>query len=264
VDENVMCRLAAYLGKDIVLKQFLIEPPHSLMVQAWNPQELIYAKLNADGYGFGWYNDDGDPAVYTNPMPIWSDVNLPHLAGALRSDLWLAMVRSATPGLPVNHANTQPFHDADLLFAHNGFIRDFSTTVRPVIRQFLDPVVEAGIQGNTDSEFLFALLRHLLADDDDLSVEAALIAMFDLLEDWTGDRAALLNIVVTDGERLIAARHALHHECPSLYYTTDDDGFPGGQLIASERLTAADFWQPVPEHHILILDPQAPPELIDL
>ena len=39
-----------------------------------------------------------------------------------------------------------------------------------------------------------------------------------------------------------------------LYYTTDDELFPGGQLLASERFTDDSFWQPVPEHHILILD----------
>ena len=31
--------------------------------------------------------------------------------------------------------------------------------------------------------------------------------------------------------------------------------FPGAQLIASERLTDSPFWQIVPEHQILILDP---------
>jgi glutamine amidotransferase len=70
--------------------------------------------------------------------------------------------------------------------------------------------------------------------------------------------------VITDGQRLYATRHGLNHECPSLYYTTDDELFPGGQVIASERLTGDSYWQPVPEHHILILDPDKPPELLAL
>ena len=70
--------------------------------------------------------------------------------------------------------------------------------------------------------------------------------------------------IVTEGERLYASRHALNHGCPSLYYTTDDELFPGGQLLASERFTDDSFWQPVPEHHILILDAEKPPELLEL
>jgi hypothetical protein len=35
-------------------------------------------------------------------------------------------------------------------------------------------------------------------------------------------------------------------------------------LIASERFTEDSFWQPVPDHHILILDAQKPPELLEL
>jgi glutamine amidotransferase len=69
---------------------------------------------------------------------------------------------------------------------------------------------------------------------------------------------------VSDGERLYAVRHALDDEPPTLYYTADDEAFPNAQLMASERLTESAFWQAVPEHHILILDPEEPPELLSL
>jgi glutamine amidotransferase len=95
-----MCRIAAYLGDPVPLGRFLLDPPHSLQVQGWAPQELKYAKLNADGYGFAWYDTEGQPAVYVNPGPIWSDPNLQHLARTLVSDLWIASVRSATEGNP--------------------------------------------------------------------------------------------------------------------------------------------------------------------
>ena len=39
-----MCRIAAYLGEPIALSHFLLDPPHSLEVQGWAPQELKYAK----------------------------------------------------------------------------------------------------------------------------------------------------------------------------------------------------------------------------
>ncbi len=258
-----MCRMAAYIGPEILLEKFLLRPPHSLMVQSWKPQELNYATMNADGYGFGWYNEGGEPAIYTNPMPIWSDSNLPHLAGSMYADIWLANIRSATPGLAVNQANTQPFYHQDLMFMHNGFLRGFSETLRPEFQQYLAPEAAAIVQGNTDSEYLFALLCHFLQDED-LSIENALSEMFALLEEWLQDLPALLNLIISDGERLYATRHAENHECPSLYFSTDDEDFPDGQLIASERMTTSDYWQPVPEHHLLIISADGPPEIIDL
>jgi glutamine amidotransferase len=259
-----MCRMAAYLGPSIRLEQFLLHPPHNLVEQARNPKETCYTKVNADGYGFGWYTEEGLPAVYLNPMPIWSDPNLPHLARTLTSDLWMANVRSATGGLPTGYMNTQPFQDDALLFMHNGFIRQFSSGVRPILHRYLDPSIQASIRGNTDSEYLFALLRHLLFTDDSLAIEDAIGAMFELLEGWAGKVPAMLNLAISSGECLYAARHALNEVCPSLYYTTDEDSFPGAQLIASERLTDAEFWQAVPEHSILVLDPDEPPELLPL
>ncbi len=259
-----MCRMAAYLGPPIPLQAFLTDPPHSLVEQAWAPRELRYAKLNADGYGFGWYADDESPAAYVSPLPIWSDLNLPHLARALEADLWLAGVRSATPGNPVNHVNTQPFCDEEILFLHNGYVQDFALALRPTVQRQLSAPIGADVRGNTDSEYLFALLRQLLAEDPDLSVESALTELCMRLTEWLDNRTALLNFIVTEGSRLYAIRHAVNHDCPSLYYTTDDDAFPGGQLVASEPLTETGLWQPVPENHILILDPDEPPELLDL
>ncbi len=259
-----MCRIAAYLGEPVALSHFLLDPPHSLEVQGWAPQELKYARLNADGFGFAWYDDEDRPAVYVNPAPIWSDPNLPHLARSLASPLWIASVRSATAGNPVNHVNTQPFVDNEFLFDHNGLIDDFHGALQQHMIQQLAPELLATIRGNTESEYLFAVLRQLLKDNPDMPVETALAELMDNIASWTEGHRCLLNLVVSDGERLYAVRHAIGDDCPSLYYTTDDEMFPGAQLIASERLTESSFWQSVPEHQILILDPEEPPELLSL
>lgn len=259
-----MCRIAAYLGEPVTLEKFLLEPPHSLHVQSQAPRELKYARVNADGFGFAWYSPAEQPSVYVNPAPIWSDPNLPHLARTLTSDLWIASVRSATAGNPVSHANTQPFADGEFVFDHNGLIDDFHSRLLPKIIHELDPRYLPSIRGNTESEYLFALLRQLLANDPDLPMEAALVELLRRVEQWSNGCRCLLNLVVSDGERLYAVRHALEDDCPSLYYTTDDEMFPNAQLIASERLTDSSFWQSVPEHQILILDPEEPPELLFL
>lgn len=260
-----MCRIAAYLGPDIPLRRLLTAPEHSLVIQSWAPRELRFARLNADGFGFGWFNAEGMPETYRNPTPIWSDPNLDTLARTLHSDLWLAMVRSATPGFGNHVSNTQPFCDGDLLFTHNGYIESFRETLRAELQRELTPPIEADIRGDTDSEYVFALLRQLLADDDELAIETALGEVLGMLGDWTGQSSALLNLVLSDGERIYAARHAINGDCPSLYYSVDDESFPeGAQLVASEPLTDRSYWQPVPEHHILILDPDSPPELLAL
>jgi glutamine amidotransferase len=254
-----MCRIAAYLGPSITLDRLLTDPPHSLLVQSWAPRELRYARLNADGYGFGWYPNAGQPAVYVNPDPIWTDPNLPHLGRALASGLWLASIRSATIGNPVHAFNTQPFHDDRWLFVHNGYVGNFHEQVRPSITAQLAPAIAAGICGNTDSEYLFALFRQILLDEKDIHVADALRMLFSRIGQLGGDNESLLNLLLTDGKTVYASRHAFNHESPSLYFTTTDPRFPQAQLVASEAFDPKADWQRVPEHHLLMLTADSAP-----
>lgn len=259
-----MCRLAAYIGLPISLAQFLLKPPHSLVKQAFAPREMREAKLNADGYGFGWYDPQRAPVKFSSVMPIWGDANLPALGSSLQSDVWVANVRSATPGLATSLANTQPFMDDEFLFLHNGFVTDFGRSLRGYIRTMLEPDIEAGVHGNTDSEYLFALLRQILAEDIDMSVDEGINELVKIVGERLEGRTALLNLILTDGERIYAVRHAVNGECPSLYFTGDDEHFGDGYVVASEPLTDPRTWQAVPPHHLLVLEPARPPELLPL
>lgn len=257
-----MCRFAAYLGPEIQLDHFLLEPGHSLVEQSWQPREMQTAILNADGFGVGWYNGD-HPASYRNVMPIWADPNLEPLSRSFSRSLWIAHVRSATPGFGTGLANTQPFMDDELIFVHNGFVTDFPYNVRQQARRWFTPAIEASIHGNVDSEYLFAILRQLLAEDGERDLADAIRLLHGLLLEW-GAQHALLSLALSDGRRVVALRHALGAECPSLYFTTDDESFPEAQLLASEPLTDTGLWQAVPPHHLLILDPDEPPQLTAL
>jgi glutamine amidotransferase len=259
-----MCRLAAYLGPAISLQQFLIDPPHSLYHQSREPRELKYAKLNADGFGFGWFDPDGQPAVYTNSAPIWTDGNLPALARSLHQALWIAEVRSATAGNPVHQLNTPPFCDARQIFTHNGFITGFHQQVRPRMLRMLDPAITADIRGNTDSEYLFACLRQILLNAAGLQTVPAIQQLYEQIAGMVGDQPALLNLAIADAGGIYAARHALNHVSPTLYYTSTEPGFPGGQLVASESFSGDSGWRAVPEHHVLVLRLNQPPELLAL
>lgn len=256
-----MCRLAAYIGPTISLQRFLLDPPHSLVRQAWAPREMHEGALSADGYGVGWYDERGRPARYVNPQPIWSDINLDALGRSLSAASWVGNVRGATPDSLVSAANTQPFADAHWLFLHNGRIGDFARR-RAALRRRLSPEIEACLRGDTDSEVLFALLRQFALDAP--SLEAALRALLALLSRELGADEALLNFVVADGARLVATRHALNAPCPSLYYAADAPGFSGGVLVASEPLMPSPAWQAVPEHALLVLAPGRPAAFLPL
>ncbi|MEJ2761028.1 MAG: ergothioneine biosynthesis protein EgtC [Gammaproteobacteria bacterium] len=249
-----MCRLAAYTGPEIPLCQLLLEPEHSLLVQSWGPQEMAEAVLNADGFGFGWYGDDGVPGKYINTVPMWSDVNLEALGRSLRSAMWLANVRSATPGQAVSLDNTQPFIDGGIMYLHNGYIKGFGESVRARFHEFLAPAIQAGIQGNTDSEYLFALFRQqFTSNPDPLPALRGLLAS---LSDLLAGAPALVNIVVSDGQSLIACRHACNDgACPTLYYTDSHPDFPDAALLASERFSSPAAWEPVAEDTILVIAP---------
>jgi glutamine amidotransferase len=250
-----MCRLAAYIGPPLLLERLLLEPEHSLVKQSWAPKEMREAVLNADGFGFGWYTDDGSPAVFSNTCPIWTDQNLTGLGRSIKSRIWLANVRSATPGQAVDHSNTQPFVHGRIMYIHNGYIDGFNEHVRQAFHAFLKPDIQAGIQGNTDSEYLFAVFRQYM-DDTDCEPEIALHKTVNRLENLLAGGLALFNVIICDGESLFVCRHAVNGgECPSLYYSTEHSGYQGGILVASECLSEPGSWQDIQPHSLLIISP---------
>ncbi|WP_040662025.1 ergothioneine biosynthesis protein EgtC [Nitrococcus mobilis] len=258
-----MCRLAAYLGKPVYLERFLLAPEHNLIHQAWSPREMRSAALNADGFGFGWYDDTGCPVAYRNIQPAWADPNLAALGHTLRRELWLANVRSATEGFASGYANTQPFTDGRLLFLHNGFVNEFAEDLRPRLRGWLQSDIEATIHGNTDSEYLFAVIRQLAAEGPQ-SPSLLLRRLMDTLGSWVSAGRALLNIALTDGTEIAATRHAIGAECPTLYATDSEPLYSQGAVIASEPLTAGAHWEAVPAHHLVTLNGARPPRITAL
>jgi gamma-glutamyl hercynylcysteine S-oxide hydrolase len=243
--ENLMCRLAAYLGNEISLSEFLLEPEHSLVKQSWAPKEMQEGTINADGYGVTWVNDNV-PCTYKNVLPIWSDTNLKSLGRSLKSTLWLANVRSATPGQGISEANTQPFIKENLIFTHNGCLKPFDTNIKIAFQELLSNEIRSEINGDSDSLYLFALLQeHLIKQK---SIDTAIVGMMTDLKLICKDNvSALLNLIISDGETLYACRHALNKPCPSLYYTISNEGIK----TASEPLSPNDNWTTFPEHKLI-------------
>ena len=247
-----MCRLAAYRGPELFLNQLLNEEPHSLVTQSWACRELPGTTLNADGFGFGWYTEKGEPAVYTSTLPIWADVNLTGLGQSLSSRTWLAYIRSATPGQAVSQTNTQPFSHNHIMYLHNGRIEQFNAGPRADLHRFIDAGIQAEIQGNTDSEYLFALFKHFLAKEN--SIRGALLRCCN----ETGNLLecpALLTMIISDGRDFFCCRHSVNGaHCPTLYYSQGHPSFSRALVIASERFSHDESWQEIPAHACLFTD----------
>ena len=250
-----MCRLAAYSGPPIALKTILLDSAHSLYRQSWESREQVHAVLNADGYGFGWYDGD-DPLVYRRTEPIWADENLPALASTLRAPLWLAMVRSATAGYGVHNNNSQPFVFGRRLFMHNGSAKNFAGRMRRDLLMQLDDDTAASIRGHTDSEHLCALIHHYAQNPDSDSDSGSDIgAAFRRCAEWCANYgSAMLNFIVAERDAFHVMRHACDDKAPSLYSKQQPDG---ALLVASERFDDDALWREVPAGSILTVRDQA-------
>ena len=249
-----MCRLLGYLGKSIQLETLLYKPEHSLIVQSYQPQEMTAGVLNADGFGVGWYDSkkETEPFLYKSILPIWSDINLPHLSRYVESNCILSYVRSATPPLAVDLSNCQPFNQDKLLFIHNGFIHHFRKTLYRPIRNLLSDESYQLIHGTTDSEHIFALIINELQTAQDMSLVTALKNTLIKLSQLAKSKNTYFsaNIILSDGKQLIASRYANRKPVPSLYWLENDPQYSDAVIVASEPLFQGN-WQSFSEHSIL-------------
>lgn len=258
-----MCRHTCYIGSSVSLEEFLFQPDHGLLVQSYKPREMIEAEINVDGFGLGWYPEDGTLRRYANTKPIWADRNLHQLAPLLCSGLWVGNVRSATVPETITEMDTPPYCVGNLVFSHNGLIRDFPSSVRPLIRKFLSPEIEADVQGNTDSEYLFAVLRQLLPEHA-YNIGEAIPALFDRLRFWGGDECGLFNVIVSNGRSAFATRHSLGGQCPSLYVGKAGGSLRHGWSVTSEPISKDGEWSVVPEHYMVSMEPGLEPKVVAL
>ena len=248
-----MCRLLGYLGSSIQLDRILTEPKHSLIVQSYQPEEMTAGLLNADGFGLGWYGveQNHNPYLYKNILPIWNDANLPELGRYIRSSCYLGYVRSATSNLSVDMINCQPFTHQNLLFVHNGFIDDFRKTLYRPIRNKLDDFAYQRIEGTTDSEHIFALIVNELETKENLSLQQALkntiARLIELAE--PGEINFSANIVLSNGRELAACRYSNREVSPSLYYIKEHD-VADAVIVASEPMFEGK-WENCPEKSLI-------------
>jgi ergothioneine biosynthesis protein EgtC len=248
-----MCRLLGYLGQPILLDSILYKPDRSLIVQSYQPREMTSGVVNADGFGIGWYHShrDTDPFTYKNTLPIWNDTNLPHLGRYVESGCVVGYIRSATAGQALDFSNCQPFGYQRLLFVHNGFIQNFRENLYRPMRGQLNDTVYQLVKGTTDSEHIFGLFVNELTAANvtlETALRNSLKTLVELAKFHQVEFSA--NIIVSDGQQLVASRFAYQTTPPSLYWLRDDLNFPKSVIIASEPLFDSN-WHECPVQSII-------------
>ena len=245
-----MCRILTYLGPNRSADALLLEPEHSLVVQSYAPKEMDEALLNADGFGVAWYTEEKpEPALYRSTQPMWSDDNLTRMAPHLVSSCFVANIRSATPGLGVHLANTQPFVRGNLAFSHNGLLGTFRQAVMRPLRRTLTDASQAAIEGNTDSEHIFAAICDVEGMTLVDRVRRGIRAVATIVE-GLGERA-LLNVSVSDGTAIVSARYAVRAEPGSLYVAEETPLGPGS-MVCSEPVFSEGVFRPVDAGQMVI------------
>ncbi len=258
-----MCRLVVYKGRAVPICKLLLEPPHSLLKQSYEAREMLSGRLNADGFGIGWYQKalDPSPAIYTSTLPAWNDVNLPRMTNKIASDLIFGHVRGASDGMPVTSANTHPFCYKNFMFMHNGSVDSFRSKIYPEVTSFIDKNLWEHIKGNTDSEHIFGLWLSFLGISDvrPFTVEEqseALRKTISFLE-TLADRMKIemvLNLAISDGSNILATRHHFGSRKASLYFAKNLTAFPDSIIIASEKLNDDNDWKPIPERSLVTIE----------
>jgi len=220
-----MCRHLAWLGRPRSLAELVLEPPSSLLVQSYAPRRQRYGTVNADGWGVGFYVPGRtEPARWRSARPLWGDASFASLAPVLESGCVLAAVRSATVGMPIEESAAAPFTDGRWLLSHNGRVDRAVLPVSPAAESTVDSALLAALVFERGAGALGETVRDVAA----------------------ADPAARLNLLATDGTRLLATTWG-----DTLAVLTTEDGV----ALASEPWDDDPAWTDVPDRHLVLVTP---------
>ncbi|MFM7202860.1 MAG: class II glutamine amidotransferase [Myxococcota bacterium] len=243
---------------------------------------VVQSRQHRDGWGVAYF-ENRLPTIHKGTAPACDDCGFSTLCQALSSDVLIAHVRQATVG-SVAPQNTHPFHYESWVFAHNGTVYGFQK-LRPYFLEEMTPHLRSRIQGSTDSEHCFYLLLSELEALNELhevsaqDLEEALAICLQKIASWcrlVGIREApCMNFMISNGSLFAATRlgrdlyfatqhhpedissDASRHDNAVIRYTVERHtrGRPIARLlVASERISAEEAWEEVPNNAVLVLD----------
>lgn len=234
-----MCRHLAWLGAPRTLSAVVLDAPHSLLTQSYAPREQAHGRMNADGFGVGWYDHASrpEPARYRRGQPFWTDASFASFAPLVSSGCVLAAVRSASMPFPVDEASAAPFTAGPWLFTHNGKLDDFAV-VAPELRSFLPAEAAAAIEAPSDAALLWAMTRHRLERGAPLGETLATV-----IAGVAAVTTGRMNLLLTDGRTVAATTYG-----DTLVTRREPDGL----LVASEPSDDESGWERVPDLSLVV------------
>jgi glutamine amidotransferase len=216
-----VCRHVAWLGGPRSLADLVLRPEHGLLVQSYAPRRQRNGRMNADGWGAGFYPDPlAEPARWRSSRPLWSDQSFASVAPTISSTCVLAAVRSATVGMPLEETAAAPFQAGRWLLSHNGVVDRALLGPHPAAESVCDSAELAAHLFEAGPEQVGEFVAKLGARDP----------------------AARLNLLLANGERILATAW---NDTLSVLRTDD------GVAVASEPYDDDPRWSDVPDRHLV-------------
>lgn len=260
-----MCRVIAYLGEPLPVRNLLFDPDQGLVAQSYSPK-MMNKFLNLGGFGMQAWDPASlrpdEPFTYrATTLPSY-DRNLRSLAGKLAPSCLVAHVRGVTYGEEaiVADTNLHPFRflGARVVLAHNGHLRQFAR-MRYALVEHVRPELAQCIEGTTDSEWIYAMVLSQLDDPWGVpetrelaeATAATLRTLRKVREAHGIDTSSPVNLCLSTGRAVVATRFSFDYgwyppqdeflevDLPfvSLWYSI------GGEYVEAEggwEMTAAD------------------------
>lgn len=259
-----MCRLYAFRANEPTrVECSLVHAQNALMEQSRGDSEGL---VHGHGWGVADY-PNGGPIVEKQTWAAYHGEHFKKKAARVYAGTVVAHVRRATVGEPAIE-NTHPFSNGPWIFAHNGTIPNFAE-VRDRMIPSIDPFYANEIKGTTDSEHIFLYLLSLWRQRPQEPIVELLAQGLSQIVQWSREvdpvAAIGLNVVLTDGQRLVGSRlgRTLWHLERERIFECDICGKPHvhhdagksyrGVEIASEPITAEN-WHELPDGTVYEVD----------
>ncbi len=219
-----MCRMFGLVARQPVTARTLLrEAPRSLRT---------LAREHRDGWGVA-LRTAADWVIHRGIESADESARFAEVADDASGQVVIAHVRQKTVGCTAL-ANTHPFRRDAFVFAHNG-----SITAVPAVSRRASVRRLAEVEGETDSERLFAmLLTHI---DDAADIERGMVSAVRELHSLGAIGST--NFLLSCGTRLYA------HRCGRSLFALASTSV----VIASEQLTD-ESWHELPERSLVVVE----------
>lgn len=235
-----MCRLLGFAATSPMTLRAVLDGRYEDFLR-------LASERHGDGWGVAWPDGDG-VAIRKEPLSAADAAGFAEVAGTLATPLALVHLRWATLDLGVSLANTHPFGDGRLAFAHNGSISEM-----PPLEVLTGGAVDARAEGDTDSERYWLAVRAAVERTGD-PVQALAETLLTL--DRTCDFTSLNCLLLTPTSLVAACWSRPERRSPEVgpdYYDLAYDIRGGATVVASSGWHDSG-WVPVPNGSLLVAD----------